>query len=121
MNNTQRIANAIKWIDGLSKTKVEQGECKLGDSKSGYCCLGYGCKVLKIPYDPNMDVSPKFQKAVGLIRVDGCPIDDTFRCLTTLNDVDEKSFKQIAKILKTNPEQYFTKGVAKGISKHYTK
>lgn len=128
----ERVANAINWIDGLSKTRVKQGEGELGDSKSGYCCLGYGCMRNKIPYDPREEYSQEFQKSVGLKTYAGeftdvhnlGDIDDwgdpvEVDSLVELNDDHKLSFKEISEIIKQEADNLFIGKVAQGIKRHY--
>lgn len=111
---------AIKWIESLSKTKVKQGMRALGDSKSGYCCLGWGCKITKTKYNPPDAVSYEFAKKVGLLVETGYtnkPKNGDFG-LTTMNDRGVK-FKEIAQFMKIQPQEYFTAGVAKIIKAYF--
>ncbi len=51
----QMIANAILWIEALKSGKYQKGVGALGVEKDGewtYCCLGVGCKVLKVSTHP---------------------------------------------------------------------
>ncbi|MDC7249160.1 MAG: hypothetical protein PQJ49_04500 [Sphaerochaetaceae bacterium] len=128
----QRVENAIRWIDGLKKTRVKQGQGELGDSKSGYCCLGYGCMRNKVPYDPREEYSNEFQKSVGLKTYAGefsdvytlGGIDDwgdpiEADSLAELNDDHKLSFKEISGIIISQADLLFIGEVAKGIKRHY--
>ena len=120
MNNAQRIENAIKWIDKLRTTRMKQGKGRLGDSKSGYCCLGVGCKVIGIQYSSSSEDAPQLIEFAGLL--DEMGETDHFKGygLAHMNDDLGYSFNQIAKEIIANPEAYFTPAVAKGIRRHYS-
>ena len=51
MINERKANDAIVWIDTLATTNVQQGRGRLGNSQMGYCCLGYGCKILDVKYN----------------------------------------------------------------------
>jgi hypothetical protein len=123
MNNQDKAENAIKWIDGLLKTRVKQGIEELGDSSSGYCCLGYGCKVLGLDYDPRGETSKSFSDSVGLMDESGLFEESEIGAndLTQLNDDIGYSFNKIAKFIKANANELFKKEVAKQIINHYQK
>lgn len=134
LDTETKAKNAIKWIDGLSKTKSKQGTGELGDSKIGYCCLGYGCKVLDLPYDPSAADSKLFKDSVGLVNVDGYfdsfkadssvtvkVKDEKHTCysLVDLNDDVNISFRRISTIIKKNLGNLFTLDVAEKLTQHY--
>lgn len=124
MKTEQKVKNAITWIDGLKNTRVRQGRGELGDSKTGYCCLGYGCKRLGIPYNKWDEVSEEFQFEVGL-KGDHGIFDGEYvgyYCsLTELNDDVGWSFRKISTFLKKRAKDVFIPEVAEGIIKHYKK
>jgi len=130
----QQIKNAIIWIDRLKTTKLKQGSRQLGDSKHGYCCLGYGCKILKVPFNPNHGTEPAFADKVGLDDDGGTFTGGGLRLnnrrptfvssvesLMELNDDAGYSFRKISTFIKKNVDVLFIKEVAEGINKHYTK
>lgn len=120
MKAKQQAKNAIEWIDGLAETNAKQGVAQLGDEELGFCCLGYGCKVLGVEYERVAGSSYAFQRSVGLRDADGTPLDsDNFIALIILNDEDGYTFEEISKVLKDDPWQYFDDEVAKVIEKHY--
>lgn len=120
MKAKQKAKNAIEWIDGLAETNAKQGVGSLGDEEMGFCCLGYGCKVLDLEYDRMESASYAFQRSVGLRDADGTTLDsDSSMTLISLNDEGGYSFKAISKVLKDDPWQYFDDEVAELIKKHY--
>jgi hypothetical protein len=133
MKNEQselRASKAIIWIDKLAKTRVKQGKEQLGDSKLGYCCLGYGCKVLKIDYCFNAGLSKSLMLDIGLIdeagafearaiTIKGCIM--RVNSLTDLNDSAELSFRRISTFIKKNLGELFIPSVALILMKHYKK
>lgn len=134
MTTQKKVRNAIKWIDGLKKTRFKKGIKKLGDKVDGFCCLGYGCHVLKVPYDPNVGVSEEFQKAVGLkgssggFQVNGCGIslkivddgvEDHFYTLASINDNTSYKLKDMADVILKRIDLLFIEDVAIELKKHY--
>lgn len=122
MKTEQKVKNAITWIDGLKNTRLRQGKGELGDSKTGYCCLGYGCKRLKIPYDSLDEISEEFQFNVGLKDEEGLFTGESisyFNSLVDLNDVAKWSFRKISTFLKKRAKDVFIPEVAEGLIKHY--
>lgn len=122
MKTEQKVKNAITWIDGLKNTRVLQGIGELGDSKTGYCCLGYGCKRLGIPYNKRDEVSEEFQFNVGLKDDHGIFDGEYVGCycsLVELNDDLKWSFRKISTFLKKRAKDVFIPEVAEGLIKHY--
>lgn len=125
MTAQEKANNAIIWIDGLSKTRVKQGTGQLGDSKRGYCCLGYGCMKLKIPYYSTSEVEEGFRIKTGLLTSEGelkgieYFENSNALDLITLNDDLKYSFNKISKEIKNNLENLFEKEVSEILIKHY--
>ena len=128
----QKINNAIKWITGLTHTKLPQADGRLGNNTEGFCCLGYGCYRLKIEFDEDDADNSKFTKAVGL-RSDigkfygGNYVEDKdkegsiYDSLIELNDEAKFSFRKISTFLKKRADWIFEPEVAKGIKNHFNK
>lgn len=129
----EKAANAIIWIDGLKTTKVKQGIGELGNSKNGYCCLGYGCKLLGINYEPTDGTDSDFSYRIGLSGEEGNfqngvihrlkrkhrPYLSQVGSLVELNDDINYSFRRISTFIKKNLEDLFEPSVAKLLIKHY--
>lgn len=121
----QKIENAIKWINGLSNTKLPQGTGTLGNKQIGFYCLGYACNRLNIPYDSFEEYEPSLVEYVGLKDEYGTidnslQIDDTFfDTLAELNDEAKLSFRRISTVIKNRAEDIFIKEVAEGVKKHF--
>lgn len=96
-----------KWLRALETTYERQGRYRMGNAESGFCCLGLGCHVLGVPYDPHNKSSSAFQARVGLISVGGYPKCMGKHSLILLNDNKKASFKEIAAILRANMSAYF--------------
>jgi hypothetical protein len=124
----QDIANnAIKWIDGLSTTTVRQGFEKLGDAEVGFCCLGYGCVLMGVDYQPDDEFSEEFADRVGLRESDGTAYDagdimmlDEYYSLAEMND-GGRSFKEISDEIKNNLMYLFHPPVAERLREHYSR
>lgn len=112
---------AIVWIDALLNTKLKQGKRKLGNKSIGFCCLGLACHVNNINFfADNIFLSKEQKEKIGLISKYGESISkDSPKSLIFLNDNNNFSFPQIAKILIKHPESYFVPEVAKLIRNHY--
>ena len=126
-NETKLKANnAIRWIDGLHKTRFKQGTGSLGHATAGFCCLGYGCSLLSIDYSPAAGVSIDFARTVGL-RDESGQFRETIlfhdkmsvASLVGLNDDFKYSFNKISKFIKDNIEELFEDDVAKILKDHY--
>lgn len=126
----QKINNAIKWITGLTHTKLPQGKGRLGNNTEGFCCLGYGCSRLKIEFDEDDGSNDDFAEAVGL-RSDigkfygGNTVEGKdgvyYDSLIELNDEAKFSFRKISTFLKKRADWIFEPEVAKGIKNHFNK
>ena len=125
MKTKDKVANAIKWIDGLLVTTVKQGERELGNKETGFCCLGYGCHILDVSYKEGNSYSERFARKVGLgskvalfsppERIGGC----RYYSLTELNDSSGMNFSQIAKFMISRDFSMFEDDVAAGLVEHY--
>ena len=120
----EKIDNAVKWIDALPSYKQAPygHRARLGDETRGFCCLGVGCHVLDMDYDPSRGISKPFQHKVGLTTDMGGIGDGLYygrSCLTQVNDSTKAGFKRIAKFIKNNPEKVFDENIAEGIKEHY--
>lgn len=137
-----KATNAYAWISALVATDLKQGQGMLGNELEGFCCLGLGCHVLKLPYEPDDGESDAFQELVGLRFFDGLayfgyPDEDddghtpsfnsilkfidelglereniAYINLVAFNDSLNMTFKQIAKVLKRFPHLFFEDNVA---------
>tara|TARA_R110000823_G_scaffold211887_1_gene342104 strand:+ start:38 stop:649 length:612 start_codon:yes stop_codon:yes gene_type:complete len=121
-----KASNAIKWVDGLLKTRVKQGTGSLGHPVAGFCCLGYGCSLLSIDYLPSDGTSYDFSKSVGLMDISGGFMEEivwdgdiSASSLVNLNDDLKYSFNKISKFIKGNIEELFEDDVAKILKAHY--
>lgn len=126
MKTKDKVANAIKWIDGLLVTRYKQGEGQLGDKEQGFCCLGYGCHVLGVGYDPTSSFSGDFAEKVGLHNRTSSfrpavQVDDFRTCnsLAELNDTGSVSFNKIAKFMINRDFSMFEDEVSDKLVEHY--
>ncbi len=126
ITNEQKAKNAIKWIENLPNYKQAKRGNRglLGNECDGYCCLGAGCEILEIPFDPKDINSDCFKEAVGLKHKDGdlnTNKENEFygeRYLVRVNDNTNAGFKRISKLLKKHPHWMFENEVAEIITKH---
>ena len=128
MKTKDKVANAIKWIDGLLVTRHKQGRKRLGNREVGFCCLGYGCHVIGIDYIPTMGFSRNFAVNVGLSHREGFLIPEEaarvgadYTTLADLNDRAGWSFNQIAKLMIRRNFSMFDGDVADKLVEHYKK
>jgi hypothetical protein len=115
----EQAKNAVLWINRLATTRVKQGVEELGDSESGYCCLGYGCKILNVPYNPSNVDSDNLADKIGLISSMGefdTPLKydsiNEASMLTELNDEAKYSFRRISTVIKSRVGEIFEPKVA---------
>jgi len=86
-----------RWRDDLRTTTAKQGKYRLGDGRSGYCCLGRLCVVSGekfIPWllHPSPVMQPVASTALSHIGYAHIPI-------AYLNDSANLSFNEIADVL----------------------
>ena len=103
---------AMKWADALESGEYKQTQGRLYDGK-GYCCLGVLCDLvgLKPKYFPKAGFLFDSQGASlpnSVLEKTG--ITSTYGCypgnnLTNLNDVDGKSFPEIAEVIREHWEE----------------
>ena len=126
---TEKAENAVKWINTLLTTELNQGRGALGDVESGFCCLGVGCYTLSINYDKYDGTDPDFSDTVGLLNEFGNPTsagisNDTCTnfddALVSLNDLHGKTFRQIGYTLIEKPYKYFSEEIADQIEEYFS-
>lgn len=113
--------NALKWVEALESGEYKQGKGWLVVNDS-YCCLGVACvlyakakRIKDAPFllNKTMEILPApVQRWLGLDSTDGSyrTTEDLATELTTDNDRTDtahKSFKQIAKLIRTEPQGLF--------------
>ncbi len=126
ITNEQKAKNAIKWIENLPNYKQAKrgNRGSLGDEYEGYCCLGAGCEILGISFNPKDINSDCFKEAVGLKQKDGDFNKDGENefygehYLVRVNDNTNAGFERISKLLKKHPYWMFENEVAEIITKH---
>jgi hypothetical protein len=117
----EKASKAVLWINRLSTTRVKQGTGQLGDRSNGYCCLGYGCKILGIEFDSHDADSRDFMEQVGMMSVAGnfdepmVGLDENNNDATSLIDLNDDqgfSFRRISTVIKKKVDEIFEKDVA---------
>jgi len=114
--------NQERWLTALETTELPQGRNRLW-SPNGYCCLGIACVVFgdSRPVGLGLEDHPHVVEALALLNHKGDAtngISDEaldrmnqlgieYPGLTSLNDDDELTFRQIASIVREFPELYF--------------
>lgn len=110
------------WVDTLRNGRYEQGQCGLCCNNK-YCCLGVLCELYQLhvgdleiteyesyrgtqlKYDGNTSYLPeKVREWAGLRSMRGYISDTSQRSLAHLNDDADKTFKEIADIIESEPE-----------------
>jgi hypothetical protein len=110
--------NQEAWLQALESDEFKQTRGYL-QVEDRFCCLGVGCVVaekagIRVQRTAgeldggNLGLYPKVRVWLGLRTADGHRKDSKtdLTALTWLND-DGKTFKEIAQIIKANPEEYF--------------
>ena len=123
MNIKQQVANIFTWLKALETTNFAQNDGMLGNEERGFCCLGLACHTLNIPYTDTNGYSVELPDFVGLstkagdfsISVKGK--HGPLKNLANLNDSGEYTFKDIAKIIRSNRKGLFTEEVAEEFGK----
>lgn len=112
--------NQQRWLDALESDEYPQGKNAL-NTGNGFCCLGVACEIFKtdsvemgecsdgITYNDNWETAPRFViEALGLYGELGEAAPCTMaNKLATLNDDENRTFREIAAIIKTEPGVYF--------------
>ena len=127
----EKVENAKIWIDSLAKTKVKQGVGILGNSVTGYCCLGWACKKLKLDYEYYGNFDDRLVDLMGLKSRKGTFKDSSgyivsiklgncnYTNLAKINDTGLHPFREISTIIKDNLELLFEPKVAVKLVEHY--
>lgn len=113
--------NQLKWLEAMESGEYRQGFGVLYSSiESSYCCLGVAKKVLDLTEDSIYCLEKSYGE-IGLRSSDGIfcqavkvpSIDDdfTYDSLVELNDSEEFSFRDIAQIIRDNPENVFERSI----------
>jgi hypothetical protein len=123
--------NQEKWLEALESEKYTQGRSSLKtqdkDNSPKYCCLGVGCEIFDVerhdqlrngdfPFggDRTTCYAPVELKEILALYGDQGDSDfyreqpNKFRSLISYNDYEKKTFKEIAKIVRDNPDIYFS-------------
>lgn len=116
----EQLKNRRIWIAALESGKFKQGTGELGSPEDGLCCLGVGCFVLGLKYDPEASYPTEaFCRKVGLPFDDALGIEREGQYCggTLVNDNDEKklSFPEIAKIIATEETLWVESDYQEGI------
>ena len=116
--------NQEAWLHDLETTEAPQAKGRLFDGV-GYCCLGRACVVLEplVPF-VRCTLSDEYTFGVGgtvyasapseivnklcLRGVLGYPRDSESEYLTDMNDGGKYTFKDIARVIRSDPSVYFT-------------
>ena len=137
MTDEAKVANAIKWIDGLAVTRNKQGQGQLGDEETGFCCLGYACHILGIEFEFDATTSeqlvdylgfhdndsnfydPDFRARYVMVETDNGDDSESVASLIEVNDETDSSFEDISEIIKQHLEKIFEPSVANKLINHY--
>jgi hypothetical protein len=114
----QQRENRKKWVEALRSGKYNQGQSSL-NVKNRFCCLGVLCEVVGVDKQRNESTGQTlYGKALnGSI----CPEEamcavgltseygnfDSNNSLVKLNDSEGASFKEIADIIESEPNNLF--------------
>jgi len=122
MSNFIFTKEQLEWIEALESGEYKQCRRKLYDPKAkGFCCLGVACVINGVPitsryYQRNGGANNLFSTAKTEAVMRKLHLRNGLGCgfknrdsLVVLND-EGKSFKDIAQILRKEPEQYFSQG-----------
>jgi hypothetical protein len=117
-----------QWLAALRSGKYKQGKNRLHKIDNTFCCLGVACDIfreqlhLECKEEIGSDyedvylhengcasaLPEKVQLLLNLRDDLGYPKDmKLHKSLIALNDIEEKSFSEIADIIEANPEAYF--------------
>lgn len=99
------------WVEALKSGKFKQGtktlKIPLDNGEFSYCCLGVANEVCNLGEKHPDYLHDSFLK-LGLRDNEGMPKSGiSGKQLTVIND-NGKSFKDIAELLESDPEEYFS-------------
>lgn len=116
---------AIKWLLTLRDGKYKKTTGRLSKrvdkigrevSEGGtlkHCCLGVGCRINGIDYDPKLAFEPRFETLVGI----------KYRHrIYEINDelfAHDKNFKNVFKAIVRDAKNIFNPGVAQHVQKTF--
>lgn len=95
-----------KWLAALRSGDYAQTRNALRD-RSGYCCLGVLCDVVgpsdwvELPGGSHSHYGHMSLPSAGLLAIVGVS-DETARKLSSMNDISELNFRQIADWIEGN-------------------
>ena len=124
MSNFIFTKEQLEWIEALESGEYKQCREALWDSiNKGFCCLGLACKLNGVAVDSYDFVSERYDQTLGatletrdvmnklhLRNEDGESERSDQMSLVALNDLEDKTFSEIAAILRESSEQYFSQG-----------
>ena len=124
MSNFIFTKEQLEWIEALESGEYKQCRGALWDSiNKGFCCLGLACKLNGVAVDSYDFVSECYDQTLyatletrdvmnklHLRNEDGESERSDQISLVVLNDLEDKTFSEIAAILRESPEQYFSQG-----------
>lgn len=110
--------NQRKWLAALVSGEYRQGTDVLFNGRS-YCCLGVACRITGMRsrkgdsgfryFGDEFSHAPKsIVEYLALRGPNGSAKHGQQWSLISMNDTLGKTFKQIAEIVRSNPENYFT-------------
>ena len=124
MSNFIFTKEQLEWIEALESGEYKQCREALWDSiNKGFCCLGLACKLNGVAVDSDDFVSGCYDQTLNatletkdvmnklhLRNEDGESERSDQMSLVALNDLEDKTFSEIAAILRESPEAYFSQG-----------
>lgn len=123
MTNKEQAANAVKWVNNLTRYKKTTGQLGAIDDEGvhRYCCLGVGCKVVGVtPNDWNDGFETKLTGLLGLFDERGTAPDqiEGEDHLANVNDElfpSDEGFHNMKRVIAENYKKVFRPGVARYI------
>lgn len=92
---TPNKARLRQWVKALRSGKYKQDTGRLGDAKTGYCCLGVACIAAEVGFNPDAGGLPlAARRKYGFDS--GDPLIAKHRTAAEANDSFGWSFKRIA-------------------------
>jgi len=93
--------NAMNWLVALETTILKQGCGRFGNEEIGFCCMGIGAQQLNISFYANNLRSDEFEVSIGLLQ-------RGVNLAIHMNDVQRKTFREIAQFIRKYPAQFFS-------------
>lgn len=91
-----------KWVRALESGRWKQGKKALYSDDGEFCCLGVGACIVRKKHGVYFSREKRLTDTLGSVA-NSLGVDRDIQCLLiTMNDIENRSFKEIAAWIRTN-------------------